>query len=328
MMQKTGTNKFVKFFKEHNIVFILILVFVAASLSASPKFTKVNNLFNLSQSIGTYGILAIGLTFIFLVGGIDLSIGYQVGFCGTVMAMTCRAGVPVFVSVLVTLLCGIAIGYINGTIVTRLKIPSLIGTLAVMTTLKGFVLLMNDNTGGQSVADSSLFGMSMSQFYNYKIFGFLAPSVLLAVILLVVLGLYLRKTRSGVNLYIVGGNPEAGALSGINNGRLTRFSYAMGGFCAALCSILSVCRLNASTYNMGDDLDITAICAVVIGGIKMSGGKGNMSMCIMGVAVIQIIKNVMIKLGLQSSMQALVTGVVMILVLILDRYTSKKSKAG
>jgi len=320
-------NKLIKWVKDNNVVLILILIFAAACIVASPKFTKVNNFFTLSQTIGTYGILAIGMTFIFLVGGIDLSIAYQVGFTGTIMAMLVQANVPTSLAILGCLVVGILLGYINGTIVTRLGIPSLIGTLAVMTTLKGFVLLMNDNTSGLSVAGHTIFGMDMSEFYNYKLFGFLAPSALICIIMLVVLGLFLARTRSGINLYVVGGNPEAGQLSGINNGRLMRFAYAMGGFCAAVCAFLTVCRMNASTYNMGDDLDITAICAVVIGGIKMSGGKGNMGMCIMGVAVIQIIKNVMIKLGYQSSLQALVTGIVVVLVLILDRFTSRKTKA-
>lgn len=125
---------------------ILVVVFIAACLGASPKFTKINNFFTLSQTIGTYGILAIGMTFIFLVGGIDLSIAYQVAFCGTIMAMCVRANIGVLPAILITLVVGIILGYINGTIVTRLKIPYLIGTLAVMTTLKGFVLLMNNNT--------------------------------------------------------------------------------------------------------------------------------------------------------------------------------------
>lgn len=318
-------NKVFKYVKENNVVLILILIFIAAVL-ATPKFAKPANFFNLSQSIGTYGILAIGLTFVFIVGGIDLSIAYQVAFSGTLTVILTNS-LGLLPAVVIVLFIGTALGYLNGTIVTRLKIPPLIGTLAVMTALNGLVLLMNNNSGNLTVSGASIMGMALPDFYNTRILGFLAPSVIIAVILLVVLAIFLKFTRSGSNMYITGGNPEAGALSGINNGRLTRVAYSICGFCSSVCSILTVFRLNASTYNMGDNLDITAICAVVIGGVKMSGGKGNMAMCIMGVAVIQIINNVMIKLGLHSSMQALITGIVVILVLIMDKITSDKANS-
>lgn len=325
----TKRNKVLKFLKNNNIVLILTLMIVAAVTVASPAiagtkantFIKSTNIFNLSQSIGTYGILAMGLTFVFLVGGIDLSIGYQVAFDGTIFAML-SLSMGVWPAMAITLVLGTAIGYLNGTIVTRMKITPLIGTLAVMTVLKGFVLIMN--TDNISLSGVTVGGTALTTIYNTKLFGFLAPSVLIALIMILAFAFFLKKTRAGVNLYIVGGNIEAGNLSGVNPPKLTRLAYSVGGFCAAVCAVLSVFRMNAATYNMGDNIDITAICAVVVGGIKMQGGKGNMAMCIMGVAVIQIINNVMTKLGLHSSIQALVTGVVVILVLVIDKFTGKK----
>jgi ribose transport system permease protein len=124
-------------------------------------------------------------------------------------------------------------------------------------------------------------------------------------------------------MYVTGGNSEAAALSGIDNDRITRLAYSICGFCSAVCSILLIFRNNASTYNMGDNIDITAICAVVIGGIKMNGGKGNMGMCITGVIIIQMINNLMIKLSLHSSMQALITGIIVVLVLIINELTAR-----
>jgi ribose/xylose/arabinose/galactoside ABC-type transport system permease subunit len=127
-------------------------------------------------------------------------------------------------------------------------------------------------------------------------------------------------------MYVTGGNPEAAALAGIDVGRVSRFAYMMCGFCNSICAILLVMRNNASTYNMGDNIDIIAICAVVIGGIAMTGGRGNMLMCILGVAIIQTINNLMIKLSLQSSAQALLTGVIVIAVLIVSRLTGGKTE--
>jgi len=316
-------NKALNFLKEHNAVVIMILVFVAAVIIASPKFTKLTNLFNLAMSIGTYGILAIGLTFVFIVGGIDLSIGYQVAFCGTMLVILTNA-IGLAPALIIVLSIGLSIGYLNGTIVTRLKIPPLIGTLAVMTALNGLVLLLNNNSGNLSIKDT-IFGMSLPEFYRLHIFGFLSPSIVIALVLFVGFALFLKYTRPGADMYVTGGNREAGAFSGINNGRLTRIAYSICGLCSAVCSFLLVSSLGASTYNMGDGLDITAICAVVIGGVKMQGGKGNMAMCFMGVVTIQVINNAMIKIGLHSSMQSLITGIVVILVLVLDKLTSKKA---
>ncbi|MDC7125831.1 MAG: ABC transporter permease [Spirochaetales bacterium] len=319
-LDKFKSTPVVRFFRENNSIYILILVIIAACISASPKFTRPANIINLTQSIGTYGILAIGLTFIFLVGGIDLSLAYQVALDGTLFVLMCNS-IGFFPALLITLVLGCCIGYMNGTIVTRLKIPSLIGTLAVMTSLKGLVLILNNDSSGRAV-EATLFGERLSHFYNIKLFGFLTPSHIICIIFLVALGMFLKYKRDGINMYVVGGNPEAGLFSGINNDRLTRMAFTIGGFCASFCSILVVMRMNTSTYNMGDNLDIIAICSVVVGGVKMQGGKGNMAMCIMGVATIQIINNVMTKLGMRTAMQALITGIVVILVLILDKITS------
>jgi ribose transport system permease protein len=322
-------SKALKFIKDNNIIFILILVFIAAALIASPalgggktnNFLKASNLSNLLQIIGTYGVLAMGLTFVFLVGGIDLSIGYQVAFCAAVFATMMNAGVPVVLGMIITLALGCLIGYVNGTIVTRLGIPSLIGTLAVMTFLKGCVYLLNSSS--ISLNGILLGGTSMKDLYNAGAGIFTLP-VILIIILLIVFTFFLRQTVPGSNLYVVGGNYEAGLLAGINPDRLTRVAYSLGGVCSALCALLLAMRMNSATYNMGDGIDITAICAVVVGGIKMQGGKGNMAMCIMGVAVIQIITNVMDKLHYSTAIVSLVTGIVVILVLIIDKFTSSK----
>lgn len=329
-MTDTVKSRLLRFLKDNNIIFILILVYVAACIVASPmitsgksnNFIKLSNTLNLLQNIGTYGILAMGLTFIFLVGGIDLSIGYQVGFDGALFALLITNGVSLWLTVLLTLAAGILIGYMNGTIVTRLKITPLIGTLAVMTILKGMVYLINSES--ISLTDVTIGGMSLKAFYSTQLLAFLSLPVIVIIILTLAAVYYLKKTRSGVNMYVIGGNLEAGNLAGINSQRLTRLSYTVGGFCAAVCAILVSMRMNAATYNMGDGIDITAICAIVVGGVKMKGGKGSMLMCIMGVAVIQIISNVMDKLHFSSAMISLITGVIVVLVLILDKLTSRK----
>ncbi len=329
-MAETTRTKIVRFFKDNNIIFILILVYAAACLVASPavvgtkanNFFKLSNTINLLQNIGTYGILAMGLTFIFLVGGIDLSIGYQVAFDGAVFALLASNGINILLAMLITLAVGIIIGYINGSIVTRLKITPLIATLAVMTILKGFVHIMNIDS--ISLSKILVGGASLKDLYATQLLTILSTPVLVLVGLTIVAAYFLKMTRSGINIYVIGGNLEAGNLAGINAPRLTRVAYTVGGFCSAVCAILVSMRMNAATYNMGDGIDIIAICAIVVGGVKMQGGKGGICMCIMGVAVIQIISNIMDKLHFSSAMISLVTGIIVILVLILDKLTSRK----
>jgi ribose transport system permease protein len=314
------------FAKKYNSLFIFIGVLIAAGATAGDSFFKAANVYNLAQTIGLFGILAAGLSLVFIVGGIDLSIGYQVAFCGTIFALLApRVGLgPAIVGAIAS---GIVIGTLNGLVVTRLGIPSLIGTLAVMTVLKGVVLLVNGDKGGQPVREVTLPGdVQLSAFYNIKYLGAFSPSIIAALLIFAGFAFFLKYTRGGVNMYMTGGNPEAAALAGIDNGRVSRFAYTMCGFCNSICAILLVMRNNASTYNMGDNIDIIAICAVVIGGIAMTGGRGNMLMCILGVAIIQTINNLMIKLSLQSSMQALLTGVIVIAVLIVGRLTGGKTE--
>ena len=322
-------SSFVKFMKKNNIILILVLVYVAAAVLASPAllggkkntFFTVNNTFDLLTLIGVYGILAMGLTFVFIVGGIDLSIGYQVAFCAAMFAVMARNGVNVILAMIITMICGCIVGYINGSIVTRIGIPPLIGTLAVMTALKGIVYIICPDS--LSLGSATLNGATLSSVYKMAGSAITLP-VLLIIILTVVFSLFLRYSVTGSNLYIVGGNYEAGLLSGINPDRLSRIAYTLGGLCSSICGLLLCFRTNTATYNMGDGIDITAICAIVVGGVKMQGGRGNMGMCLMGVAVIQIITNLMDKLHYSTAVVSLVTGIVVILVLILDKITSAK----
>ncbi len=322
-------SKVVKFFKKNNIILILILVYIAAALIASPAllggktntFLKPSNVSDLITRIGTYGILAMGLTFVFLVGGIDLSIGYQVAFCAAMMALMSSAGMNVWLAMVLTVAMGCCIGYINGIIVTKLGIPSLIGTLAVMTILKGIVYIIC--TESIPMRGVTIGGQSLSNVY--KLSGSpISLSVIILIVLTIIFSVFLHYTKTGSNLYVVGGNYEAADLSGINPQRLTRLAFTLGGFCSGICALMLSFRANAATYNIGDGIDITAICAIVVGGVKMQGGRGNMAMCIMGVAVIQIITNVMDKLHYSTAVVSLVTGIVVIAVLILDRFTSAK----
>lgn len=301
-----------KFLLEYNIVFVLILIIVAASIFA-PNFLKPRNITNVIVNVGTYGIMAIGLTLVFIVGAIDLSVGFQ---AAAIAVVTVLAGnsFGMFGGIIVGILGGTLLGFFNGFVVTKLKITPLIATLATMTALKGITIVLTNN-GSISLKNEALKGLFAS-----KLAGIQFPIVLF-VIIIVAVALFLRYTRTGVNFYVIGGNEEAGKLSGINTDRLVRLAYTLSGLLCGIVGILLASRFYSATYNLAENMDVTAISSCVIGGVKLTGGKGNVVQALLGVMVIQVINNMLTLMSVYGSIQTLITGLVVVAVLIGDKYT-------
>ncbi len=308
----------VNFFREYNIVIVLFLLIVAATIFV-PNFTKPRNLSNLIVSIGTYGIMVLGLTLVFIVGAIDLSVGFQAATVAvTVVLISNKAG---FIAGAVSgLLAGLLLGYFNGSVVTKLKITPLIATLATMTAMEGVTLILTNNSS------VSLHNDMMNSLYSLRIAGIRLPVIVFTVILLA-FAFFLRYTQTGINFYITGGNKEAGKLSGINTDKLIRLAYTLAGLSCGIVGILLASRYNSATYNLAENLDVTAISSCVIGGVKLMGGKGNMVQALLGVMVIQLINNMLTLLSVYGAIQTLISGLVVVAVLLTDKFT-QFDKAG
>ena len=215
--------------------------------------------------------------------------------------------------------CGL-IGLFNGFLVTRFRMSSLIASIATMTALSGVCFLLGD---GQTVPNNSEL---LRALYTYKLFGvrFLQLPIVLFVLCLVGFGLLLHNTRFGNGIFVVGGNEEAGYTAGINIGRTKMLCFLIGGVCAGITGILLGSYVYAGAASYGDGLNITLISACVLGGVKFTGGKGGVVRTLLGIIVVRTLINITSLLSFDAWAQNVVTGLLLLLVLIVDRCTREQ----
>ena len=309
---------FLTILKKYSIFIILLIVF-AYGIFCVDLFVKPRNLYNLMLNTCLYGIPAIGMTFIMLTGNIDLSIGRLVALCAIVACMT-ASKIGFIPGVIITLLVGMAISYITSNIITRFRIDPLITTLGIQVIIEGFSLIIcKDQT--MKNTNEVLRGL-----FGYKLFGILPMPLILFGVLLALSLFVTRSTKFGLNIYVAGGNKEAGKLSGIDIGKLQRMCWVVAGACAAIGGIVLASRVNSGSTILGNTLNLTTIASCVVGGISFSGGKGNHLRMVAGVLVMQSLSNIMALKGMVGSAQTMITGLVLVGVLILDRYTQYSKK--
>ena len=312
-------NALVSIFR-HNwgILAALAVLFIFFSVT-SPTFLKANNLSNILQQISMLCVCAVGMTYVILAGGIDLSIGATLGMTGGVMAyLMTAAELPFGLAILVGVIMGIAAGIINGLLITCFDLPPFIVTLASRQVVRGIIFIL---TGGQSI-------------YNFpKGFRVLGKSVfeipipiIIMVLVIIVSCFILYKTKCGRYIYAIGGNMQASYLSGINTKMMTIFVYAFAGLTASIAAIIMDARLNAAAPTAGENYELNAIAAVVIGGTSMAGGEGKISGTIIGVLIIGVINNGMNLLNVSQGMQKVVLGCVMVIAVIMDMLRRRSEK--
>jgi len=285
----------------------------------TDRFATSTNFFNIVRQITINLYLACGMTFIILLGGIDLSVGSTIAISGCISAgMITWMGLPVYVGIFIGILCGLSLGVLNGIIVSRTTIPAFIVTLATMNIGRGVARVY---TGAQTIAvlDEAYMFWGMGSIFGVPIQLFCVIAVI------AVCAFILNKTQLGRHIYAVGGNKQAAEYSGINVKKVTLFVFIFSGFLASLAGILTVGRTFTATMIMGQSAEMDAIAAVVLGGTSMSGGKGNISGTIIGVIVIGVLQNGMNLLGIDSSWQYIVQGIVILLAVYID-YIKQEGK--
>lgn len=308
----------VKWLKKTAIFWALIaLVIIMAILS--PVFLSPRNMANVVKQIAINGVLAIGMTVVLLTGGIDLSVGSVVAISSIVAAYFGKAdsNTPIAITMLLSILTGVAVGAVNGLFIAYLKIAPFIVTLATMTIVRGLALLVTNGV--------PIFGLSqqMIALANGSFLGL--PNLiffLLGLFLLVLL--LLNGTVFGKRIYAVGGNLQSAIYSGIN-ARLIQFSaYAISGACAGLAGLLIASRITSGNPTTGTGYETDAIAAAVIGGVSMSGGKGFLLGTIIGALIIGVIQNGLDILGISSYYQDIVQGVIILIAVLLDTRSNSK----
>lgn len=304
-----------------NFGILMGLVILCTGLTImTDKFATVTNLFNVIRQITINLYLACGMTFVILLGGIDLSVGSVIAVTGCVSAgMITWVGLPVPVGIAVGVLCGTLIGAFNGYVVSRTTIPAFIMTLAAMNVGRGIARIY---THAQTIA---VLEDSYTFWGKGSIFG-LPIQLYLIIVVAAVSSFILNRTQFGRHIYATGGNKTAAEYSGINVKKVTFLVFAFCGFLASIAGVLTVGRTFTATMIMGDGAEMDAIAAVVLGGTSMSGGRGSISGTVIGVIVIGVLKNGMNLLGIDSSWQYVVQGIVILIAVYID-YVKSEGKS-
>lgn len=310
-LSKTKTSK--DLLQKLGPLFGLLLIVVIISIM-SPSFLTANNIFNVLRQVSISALIAFGMTFVILTGGIDLSVGSTLALTGAVAAGLLSSGVDPIIAMAVALILGLILGAINGVIIAKGKVAPFIATLATMTIYRGITLVYMDGKPISGLGDHASFQMFGKGYF----LGIPVPVVTM-VIAFFVLYFILRKTTFGRRVYAVGGNEEASRLSGINVNRITIAVYALTGMLAALAALILTSRLNSAQPTAGESYELDAIAAVVLGGTSLTGGRGWIVGTLIGALIIGVLNNGLNLIGVSSFYQQVVKGLVILFAVLLDR---------
>jgi ribose/xylose/arabinose/galactoside ABC-type transport system permease subunit len=283
----------------------------------TPHFLTVANALNVMEQTSINAIVAIGMTFVIISGGIDLSVGSLVAVAGVVLAGVLKAGWPIPVAIAAGLAIGAATGLINGIVIAFGRLPPFIMTLGMMSVARGAALLMTD---GRPISG---FDASFRSIATGRIAGVPAP-IVLTLALYAVSHFVLSRTRFGRYVYGIGGNEEATRLSGVNVRFHKTMVYVVSGVMSAIAAVLLTARLNSAQPIAGIMYELDAIAAVVIGGTSLSGGEGHLGGTLIGALKMGVLRNGLNLLGVSSFLQQLVIGVVIIVAVLVDIMVKEK----
>ena len=297
---------------------LLLALWLALGLSTAAFWTP-NNISNLLRQGAMTAILAVGQTFVIITAGIDLSVGAIVGFSSVVIAWLLQAGVPLWASILLTLLMGVAIGAFHGFGIVRMGLPPFIITLATLTSLRGVGLLI---TNGSTIS------VSHEGFTNFSRADFLGvPSLFWMVILVAIPAfVFLHLSRFGRYLFAVGSNSEAARLSGVNVNRTIYLAYILSATCAALVGVLLASRIGIGNATQAEGWELQAIASSVIGGTSLFGAVGSVHGPLLGAFILATINNGANLLNVNSFWQRIITGLLIIVIVYFDQLRRRGSR--
>lgn len=284
----------------------------------TPHFLTVSNLLNVAEQAAIIAIVATGMTFVIITGGIDLSVGSVLAFAGVVMASTLHAEVPLPVALAVALGTGLFCGLLNGVLITLGRLPPFIATLGMMSVARGTALMFTEGrpvsgfSGGfRSLATGELMGIPVS--------------VIIMVGVYVVAHFVLTRTKLGRYTYAIGGNEEAALLSGVNVRLYKAAVYGIAGMLSGLAAVLLTARLNSAQPIAGMMYELDAIAATVIGGTSLLGGEGTVVGTLIGALIMAVLRNGLNLLGVSSFIQQVVIGSVIIAAVLIDMWLKRRA---
>lgn len=313
-------NNIKKQFKENQnlgtiVALIILIVFVSV---LNPAFLQVNNLLNLMRQLIINGFIALGMTFVILTGGIDLSVGSTLALTSALFAGLLQGDMPTILAILIALGIGLILGLINGMLITKGKLAPFIVTLATMTIFRGLTLVYMDGRPIAGPKDDFAFQfLGKGQFFGIPF------QVILFIIAYLILWILLTKTSHGRKIYAVGGNEKASFISGIKIDKVKILVYVISSLMAVLSGLILTSRLNSAQPTAGSAYEMDAIAAVVLGGTSMTGGSGSLTGTLIGILILGVLNNGLNLLGVSSFYQQIVKGVVILIAVLIDRKRNK-----
>jgi ribose transport system permease protein len=291
-------------FAEGNLLVIVIVLMVILSF-ATKNFFTVNNLRNLVRQTSVNGIIALGMTFVIISGGIDLSVGSVVGVASIVVAKLLVAGMGIFPAIIIALLVCTLLGTLNGLIIHYGKVPPFIATLGMMQAARGIVMLLSS---------ARMIAGLPKVFTGFAQLVFLGFPSLFFVWFIVILVTFVLTTKTifGRNIFAYGSNIEAARLSGINTAKVTVSVYAMSGLLSGIAGILMTSRLGNGIPTAGQGYEMDAIASAVVGGASLSGGSGTIIGTVLGALLISLIQNGGNLLGINAFILQIIVGVLIV----------------
>ena len=302
------------------LVIALVILLIVGTITAGDRFTNVGNILSIVRLASVTGVLAIGMTFVIIAGGIDLSVGSVLGLSSVVATLAAvQAAASGFwpLMIIVALAVGVLAGTINGIVVAYGNVVAFMATLAMLIAARGFAEILSNRTT-QSVRVKGFL-----EFSNASVFGI--PSLVLIFILVAVAGwILLNRTTFGRRTVAIGGNREAARLAGINVKRHTVYLYALVGLTAGIAAVMLTGRTTSGTSTHGTLYELDAIAAVVVGGTLLIGGRGTIVGTVLGILIFNVLTNIFTQNNLNTSVQAITKGaIIVIAVLVQQRFATR-----
>ena len=309
--------------RESGSIVAIILMSVLLTITTN-SFLSVSNLFNVFRQIATLSIAAVGMTFVVITGGIDLSVGSNIAVSGVTLAFLISKGVHPVIGIIAVLITGLIVGAINGWLVAYVKLPPFVATLGTYSSFRGLAMLI---TNGWPIVLTPTPGNEWFYFIGGgKIFDVIPMQAIIMLVVLIIGNIILRRTVYGQHLYAVGGNDRAAVLAGISVSSVKLRAYAILGALCGLAALLTVTYVRTAEPTLATNMELDVIAAAVIGGCSLSGGEGGILGSFLGAMTLGILLNGLVLLGASPFIQKIVIGLVIILAVILSERVRKTAR--
>lgn len=311
-------HKYLDFLKKYSVYYVLIILILYFSITTNTFLGKAN-ITNFFSQLPSVGILSLALTMILITGCVDLSVASIAAFSGTLGAYLAASGVNPLVTIIVALFSGGIWGWVNALFITKFQLEPFILTLGTNYIIRGLVLYATNGVYVKGMPDW-FYRISNTRMFG----GFLSSNTMIFILLIIFFSFILNKTTFGRYCYAIGSNKESARLSGINTGRHVIYVFILEGVIAAVAGILIMSTLNVGAPGEGVGLDSLALAGAIMGGAQFGGGVGTVSGTVVGILTIQVFQNGLAILGVNTFLQNVVTGSIIVVAIVVDFYRKRK----